>query len=104
MDEFSSLGKKRRIGNSGGDDSMMGISNLSYAMLVLALGFLIFAIMILSSNPDLIFYSQPFQNVFSAEFFDQNVYSAGEMEDSGYTPVGKVYGGPVSGELIMATD
>ena len=37
------LRKKRRISDSIDDDPMSGISNLSDAMLVLALGFLIFA-------------------------------------------------------------
>lgn len=97
------LRKKRRISNSD-DDPMVGISNLSDAMLVLALGFLIFAIMALSANPDLISDSSSSQDVFSAESFDQNVSSAGDMEDSGYTPVGKVYEDPVSGELVMVTD
>lgn len=39
------LRKKRRISDSIDDDSMAVVSNLSDAMLVLALGFLIFAIM-----------------------------------------------------------
>ena len=47
------LRKKRRISESL-DDPMSGLSNLSDAMLVLALGFLIFAIMALSANPELI--------------------------------------------------
>lgn len=48
------LRKKRRISESLDDDPMSGLSNLSDAMLVLALGFLIFAIMALSANPELI--------------------------------------------------
>ena len=48
------LRKKRRINESLDDDPMSGLSNLSDAMLVLALGFLIFAIMALSANPELI--------------------------------------------------
>ena len=48
------LRKRRRISESVDDDPMSGINNLSDAMLVLALGFLIFAIMALSVNPDII--------------------------------------------------
>ena len=48
------LRKKRRISESIDDDPMAGLTNLSDAMLVLALGFLIFAIMALSANPELI--------------------------------------------------
>ena len=40
------LRKKRRISESLDDDPMSGLSNLSDAMLVLALGFLIFAIIL----------------------------------------------------------
>lgn len=98
------LRKRRRISDSEDDDPMAGISNLSDAMLVLALGFLIFAIMALSANPDLISNSQSSQDVSSAESFDQNVSSAGDMEDSGYTPVGKVYEDPVTGDLVMVSD
>lgn len=97
------LRKKRRISDSIDDDPMSGISNLSDAMLVLALGFLIFAIMALSANPDLISNSQSSQDVSSAESFDKNVSSGGQMEDSGYTEVGKVYEDPVTGELVMVS-
>ena len=76
------LRKKRRISESIDDDPMSGISNLSDAMLVLALGFLIFAIMALSANPDLI---------------------AGGIEDSGYNEVGKVYEDPTTGKLVMVS-
>ena len=98
------LRKRRRISESIDDDPMSGLNNLSDAMLVLALGFLIFAIMALSANPDLISDSQSSKDVSSAETFDKNVSSAGDMEDSGYTPVGKVYEDPVTGKLVMVSD
>lgn len=47
------LRKKRRINESLDDDPMSGLSNLSDAMLVLALGFLIFAIIICKSGINL---------------------------------------------------
>ena len=97
------LRKKRRISDSIDDDPMSGISNLSDAMLVLALGFLIFAIMALSANPDLISDSQSTEDVSTADTFDKNVSSGGGIEDSGYTEVGKVYEDPVTGELVMVS-
>ena len=47
------LRKRRRLSESIDDDPMAGLNNLSDAMLVLALGFLIFAIMALSANIDI---------------------------------------------------
>ena len=97
------LRKKRRISDSIDDDPMAGISNLSDAMLVLALGFLIFAIMALSVNPDLISESTSTQDVSTADTFTQNYSTAGGIEDSGYTEVGKVYEDPTTGELVMVS-
>ncbi|WP_298500764.1 DUF2149 domain-containing protein [uncultured Methanobrevibacter sp.] len=48
------LRKRRRISDSVDDDPMGGLNNLSDAMLVLVLGFLIFAILALSVNPDML--------------------------------------------------
>ena len=61
------LRKRRRISESADDDPMGGLNNLSDAMLVLALGFLIFAIMALSANPDMITQSQTTQDVSTAD-------------------------------------
>ena len=97
------LRKKRRISEAADDDPMAGINNLSDAMLVLALGFLIFAIMALSANPNLISDSPSSKDVSTAETFDKNVSSAGGIEDGGYTEVGKVYEDPVTGELVMVS-
>ena len=97
------LRKKRRISESIDDDPMAGISNLSDAMLVLALGFLIFAIMALSANPDMISESPSSQQVSTGDTFDQN-YSSGSGDDvGGYNEVGKVYEDPNTGELIMVS-
>ena len=85
------LRKKRRISESIDDDPMSGISNLSDAMLVLALGFLIFAIMALSANPDLISDSPNTKDVSTADTFNETYSDAGGIEDSGYNEVGKVY-------------
>lgn len=100
------LRKKRRIGASEDDDPMSGLVNLSDAMLVLALGFLIFAIMALSENPELISQSSQSsstQDVSSSEAFDQNYTDSGGMEDSGYSEVGKVYEDPTTGKLVMVS-
>lgn len=100
------LRKKRRISASEDDDPMSGLVNLSDAMLVLALGFLIFAIMALSENPELISQSSQSsstQDVSSNEAFDQNYTDSGGMEDSGYNEVGKVYEDPTTGKLVMVS-
>ena len=97
------LRKRRRISDSVDDDPMGGLNNLSDAMLVLAFGFLIFAIMALSVNPDMIKESQSTQDVSTAETFSQNYSDAGGLEDSGYSEVGKVYEDPTTGELVMVS-
>ena len=97
------LRKRRRISDSIDDDPMGGLNNLSDAMLVLALGFLIFAIMALSVNPDMITESQSTQDVSTADTFSQNYTDAGGLEDSGYNEIGKVYEDPTPGELVMVS-
>ncbi len=97
------LRKRRRISESSDDDPMGGLNNLSDAMLVLALGFLIFAIMALSVNPDMITEQTQTQDVSTADTFDQNYTDSGGMEDSGYSEVGKVYEDPNTGKLVMVS-
>lgn len=97
------LRKRRRISESSDDDPMSGLNNLSDAMLVLALGFLIFAIMALSVNPDMITEQQKTHDVSTADMFTQNYTDAGGLEDSGYNEVGKVYEDPTTGELVMVS-
>lgn len=97
------LRKKRRISESLDDNPMSGLSNLSDAMLVLALGFLIFAIMALSANPELISQTPATQDVSSADTFEQKYTDAGGMEDSGYSEVGKVYEDPTTGKLVLVS-
>ena len=97
------LRKRRRISESVDDDPMSGLNNLSDAMLVLALGFLIFAIMALSVNPDMISEQTQTKDVSTAETFSQNYSDAGGLEDSGYSEVGKVYEDPTTGELVMVS-
>lgn len=98
------LRKRRRISESADDDPMSGLSNLSDAMLVLALGFLIFAIMALSLNPDMISEQQnTMKDISTADTFNQNYTDSGGLEDSGYSEVGKVYEDPNTGELVMVS-
>ena len=97
------LRKRKRFSDDGDEDPMSGISNLSDAMLVLALGFLIFAIMALSVNPDMISEQTKTQDVSSAETFSQNYTDAGGLEDSGFSEVGKGYEDPTTGELVMVS-
>lgn len=97
------LRKKRRISESIDDDPMSGLTNLSDAMLVLALGFLIFAIMALSANPELISNSQNTKDVSTAETFNQTYSDDSGIEDSGFNEVGKVYEDPTTGELVMVS-
>lgn len=101
----SMLRKRRRISDSVDDDPMGGLNNLSDAMLVLALGFLVFAIMALSVNPDLISdsSSSKTQDVSTAEKFTKNYTDASGLEDSGFSEVGKVYQDPNTGELVMVS-
>lgn len=97
------LRKRRRISESVDDDPMSGLNNLSDAMLVLALGFLIFAIMALSVNPEMITQTQATKDVSTADTFSQNYANASGIEDSGYSEVGKVYQDPTTGELVMVS-
>lgn len=98
------LRKRRRISESVDDDPMGGLNNLSDAMLVLALGFLIFAILALSANPDMMSdASSTTKEVSTADTFSQNYSDAGGLEDSGFNEIGKVYEDPKTGELVMVS-
>lgn len=101
------LRKRRRMTDVEDEDPMTGISNLSDAMLVLALGFLIFAIMALQVNPDMMAQTQQSQaeqassQVSAGENFTSNATAGSSLEDSGYSEVGKVYRDPDTGKLVM---
>lgn len=104
------LRKKRRLSDKEDDDPLAGLTNLSDVMLVLALGFLIFAIMALQTNPDLInnaqsqspSQSQNTHQVTSGESFN-NSSSSGASDQDGYSEVGKVYKDPDTGKLVMVS-
>lgn len=97
------LRKRRRISQSDDEDPMSGLNNLSDAMLVLALGFLIFAIMALSVNPDMITNTATTKDVSTADTFTQNYTNASGLEDNGFSEVGKVYQDPKTGEMVMVS-
>jgi len=98
------LRRRRRISDAVDDDPMGGLNNLSDAMLVLALGFLIFAILALSANPNVLEDAKSStQDVSTADTFSQNYTDASGIEDSGYNEVGKVYEDPTTGELVMVS-
>ncbi|MCC7553730.1 MAG: DUF2149 domain-containing protein [Methanobacteriaceae archaeon] len=101
------LRKRKKLLESEDDDPMSGIANLSDAMLVLALGFLIFAIMALSTHPDIISDvkdSQSSQNVVTGDSFTNDSSTTGEVEDKGYNEVGKVFKDPETGDLVMVSN
>ncbi|PKL66661.1 MAG: hypothetical protein CVV28_09690 [Methanobacteriales archaeon HGW-Methanobacteriales-1] len=96
--------KKRRFLDSDEEDPTSGIINLTDCMLVLAVGFLVFAIMSLGSNSAIISDttgSTP--NTVSVTtgkvINDTNDTSSGS--GSGYQEMGTVYKDPKTGKLIM---
>ena len=102
------LRKRKRLIDGEDDDPMGSLTNLSDAMLVLALGFLVFAILALSTNPDLLNQSQSQslqqgQQVSSGEVLNDSSSINASSSDSGYSEVGKVYRDPDTGELIMVS-
>lgn len=102
--------RKRKRFSDDEDDPMSGISNLSDAMLVLALGFLIFAIMALQVNPDMMAKTQESQaqkaasQVSTGDDFNNSQSASSSMEQSGYSEVGKVYKDPETGKLVMVPE
>lgn len=102
------LRKRKSLMDSEDDDPMGSLNNLSDAMLVLALGFLVFAILALSANPDLLNQSQSDnpnngQQVSTADTVDNQSSINASSSDSGYTEVGKVYRDPDTGKLVMVS-
>lgn len=89
---------------------MASLTNLSDAMLVLALGFLIFAILSLSANPDVLTQAsqqsqsiQQGQQISTGQTFTNDSVANGSSFGSGYSEVGKVYKDPDTGKLVMVS-
>ena len=105
--------KQRRRSSRVEEDPMAGTSNLVHAMLVIAVGFLVFVI--LSWNMQAIVFNedmtpeqkqQVMQSISSVSEVDQG-QELNETPDTsnssgqGYTEMGKVYKDPSTGKLIM---
>ena len=102
------LRKRKRLIECEDDDPMGSLTNLSDAMLVLALGFLVFAILALSANPDLLSQAQSQdmqqgQDVSSSQVLNDTSSINASSSDSGMSEVGKVYRDPDTGKLIMVS-
>ena len=102
------LRKRKRLIDGEDDDPMGSLTNLSDAMLVLALGFLVFAILALSANPDLLSQAQSQdmqqgQDVSSSQVLNDTSSINASSSDSGMSEVGKVYRDPDTGKLIMVS-
>ncbi|WP_413862344.1 DUF2149 domain-containing protein [Methanobrevibacter sp. UBA417] len=104
------LRKRKRLTEMDDDDPMASLTNLSDAMLVLALGFLIFAILALSANPNIQSetsqqsqQSQNTQQISTGETFTNDTTASGSSSGQGYSEVGKVYKDPDTGKLVMVS-
>jgi hypothetical protein len=100
------MSKKRRfLDDSDEEDPTSGIINLTDCMLVLAVGFLVFAIMAMHSNPTLLSESSgTVQNTVTANGQSQSLNNSpenGSSAGNGYEQVGTVYKDPETGKLIM---
>lgn len=98
------LKKNRRFLDEDDEDPTSGIPNLTDSMLVLAVGFMIFAIMSLSSNPALFSESQgSAQKTVSVETGEviNDTPNTESGSGEGYQEMGTVYKDPKTGKLIM---
>lgn len=107
--------KYRRHRNRQEEDPMAGTSNLVDAMLVIAVGFLIFVVM--SWNMQGVIFSdmsqEEKQKTMEAMKQVSEVNQGEELDDApdvsnssgqGYTEMGKVYKDPSTGKLILVED
>lgn len=101
------MSRKRRrfLDDDNEEDPTSGIINLTDSMLVLAVGFLVFAIMALSSNPAMLQESSSgtMQNsvtVSTGQSLNETPEN-GSSSGNGYQQVGTVYKDPETGKYIM---
>jgi hypothetical protein len=98
--------KKRRFLEDSGEDPTSGIINLTDCMLVLAVGFLIFSIMALHTNPALISDSAG-SNPNTVQVSTGNTINNTLNNQSGagnnYQQMGTVYKDPKTGKLILVS-
>lgn len=100
------MSKRRRFLDDTGEDPTSGIINMTDCMLVLAVGFLVFAILALQSNPTLISSttqgSSPNSvSVTTGETMNDTQNQSGS--GNGYQQVGTVYKDPETGHLILVS-
>lgn len=98
--------KRRFLEGDDEEDPTSGIINLTDCMLVLAVGFLVFAVMALNSNPAMFSESSgSTQNTVTVSSGQSqslnNTPENGSSSGNGYEQVGTVYKDPETGKLIM---
>jgi hypothetical protein len=99
--------KKRRFLDDDGEDPTSGIINMTDCMLVLAVGFLVFAILALQSNPTLITSStqgptQDTVTVSTGETLNKTLNNQ-SGSGNGYQQMGTVYKDPETGKLVLVS-
>lgn len=100
------MSKRRKFLDDSGEDPTTGIINMTDCMLVLAVGFLVFAILAVQSNPSLISSAQGASPNTVSVSTGNTLNDTPENESgsgSGYQQVGTVYKDPETGKLIMVS-
>jgi hypothetical protein len=100
------MSRRRRFLDDDGEDPTSGIINMTDCMLVLAVGFLVFALLAVQNNPSMISSTTegPTQNTVSVSTGQtlndtSNVSGSG----SGYEQMGTVYKDPTTGKLLLVS-
>ena len=103
--------KSRRRLSSTEEDPMAGTANLVDAMLVIAVGLLVFLIISWNMQAVLVDQTQDNQQTQNQQMIEVNqgqqlndTPDTTESSGQGYTEMGKVYKDPSTGKLIMVTE
>lgn len=100
------MSKRRKFLEDSGEDPTSGIINLTDCMLVLAVGFLIFSIMALHSNPTMMSETTG-STPNTVTVTTGNTLNGTPNNQSGsgsnYQQMGTVYKDPTTGKLIMVS-
>ncbi len=100
------MSRRRRFLDDEGEDPTSGIINMTDCMLVLAVGFLVFAMIALQSNPALMSSQTQGQTPDSVSVSTGKTLNDTSNESgsgSGYKQVGTVYEDPETGRLILVS-